>query len=275
MKARRKLLMLMTLKMKLRKSDIVHADRRQNRKQHKRAEVEQARRPRKKQRVEKEEEVTLQGERKRKAAELKSLDEYNSICKKMRPEFDPELECDNSSRNQGKGAAENSIKSKIIFFSVFSKSNKELNNQVMFKCRNQPKLKPKLNKKKKGSSQTSKGGRGVDIRTFLKPKNKPGEAKQETDRQTNLHPPSAAERLDLGPELNKSKTKLEQRGETTEESVLRPRTVVTPDRSTDREGESGVMTWDPALNSSSSNQLLSIHALPFVPLSQVNRLDCE
>ena len=135
----------------------------QNRKQHKRAEVEQARRPRKKQRVEKEEEVTLQGVRKRKAAELKSLDEFNSVCKKMRPEFDPEVECDKSSRNQDNRAAKNSIsstKSKIIFFSVFSKSNKELNNQIMFKCRNQPKLKSKLNKKKNGSSQTGKGGRG-------------------------------------------------------------------------------------------------------------------
>ena len=94
----------------------------------------------------------------------------------------------------------------------------------------------------------------MDIRTFLKPKNKPGEAKQETDRQTNTPPPSAAERFDLGPELSKTEIKSEQREGPTEESVPRPRTVVTPDRSTDRvrEGESGVMTWDPALNSSIS-----------------------
>ena len=112
----------------------------------------------------------------------------------------------------------------------------------------------------------------MDIRTFLKPMIKPGEAKQETDRQTNTPPPSATDRLDLGPELSKSKTKLEQRVRPIRESLPRPRT---PDETTDREGESGVMTWDPALNSSSSKQLLSIHALPFVPLSQVNRLNSE
>ena len=235
----------------------------QYRKQPKRAEIEQARRPRKKQRVEKEEEeVTIQGVRKRKAAELESLNEFNSVCKKIRPEFDPELECDNPSKIQDKAAAENSIistksKSKIIFFSVFSKSNKELNNQVMFKCNNKPKLKSKLNKRKNGSSQTVMGGRGVDIRTFLKPIYKPRGAELETDRQTNSPPQSATEVMDLGPELSKSEIKSEQRGGL---SVLRLRTVLTPDR----KGESGVTTWDPAIKSSSS-KLLFTHALPSVP----------
>ena len=215
----------------------------QCKKRPKRADLEQARRPRKKQRVEKEGgELTIQGVRKRKAAELKSLDEFNSECKKMRPEFDPELECGNPSQNEDKEAVKNSIistksKNQIIFFSVFSKSNKELNNQVMFKCSNKPKLKSKLRKKKNDSSQTGKGGRGVDIRTFLKPMIKPGEAKQETDRQTNTPPPSATDRLDLGPELSKSKTKLEQRVGPIRESLPRPKT---PDETTDREGESGI-----------------------------------
>ena len=254
----------------------------QYRKQPKRAVTEQARRPRKKQRIEKEEgEVTLQGLRKRKAEEIRSLDEFNSVCKKMRPEFDPELECDNL---QDKGTVRNSSisiksKSKIIFFSVFTKTNKELNNQIMFKSNKQfEKSKLKFKKRKNGSSQTGKGGRGVDIRTFLKPVNKPGEAKLQqpttnhqeggTDRQTNSPPPqptlSATEGLDLGPEL--SKTKVEQRG-----GKKQLKTIITP-RPTDREGESGVMTWDPALNSSSSKQLLSIFALPSVPSSDQARV---
>ena len=200
----------------------------------------------------------------------------------MRPEFDPELECDNL---QDKGTVRNSSisiksKSKIIFFSVFTKTNKELNNQIMFKSNKQfEKSKLKFKKRKNGSSQTGKGGRGVDIRTFLKPVNKPGEAKLQqpttnhqeggTDRQTNSPPPpqptlSATEGLDLGPEL--SKTKVEQRG-----GKKQLKTIITP-RPTDREGESGVMTWDPALNSSSSKQLLSIFALPSVPSSDQARV---
>ena len=260
----------------------------QYRKQPKRADVEHARRPRKKQRREKEEEeVVIQGVRKRKAAELKSLDEFNSDCKRMRPEFDPELECDNSSKNPDKKAAGsinlNTTKSKIIFFSVFSKSNKELNNQVMFKPnKQQQKVKEKLKNRRNGSSRTGKLGRGGDIRTYLKPMNKPGgaEPKMEdqptnqggTDRQTNTPPPSATED-GAGAEQNSNQTRA--KGETKDQGPRqRTATVITPNRLTDRQRESGVKTWDPALNSSSSNQLLSIYALPFVPStsSQVNRL---
>ena len=127
----------------------------------------------------------------------------------------------------------------------------------MFKCNNKPKFKSKLNKKKNGSSQTVMGGRGGDIRTFLKPIHKPRGAELETDRQTNSPPPSATEVMDLGPELSKSEIKSEQRGGL---SVPRLRTVLTPDR----KGESGVTTWDPAIKSSSS-KLLFTHALPSVP----------
>ena len=101
-----------------------------------------------------------------------TLSEFNRDCKRMRPSFSPESELNWLSEkvNERKKPNLKDPKSKIIFFSVFSKTNKNLNQEKMFKqTKPKPKLSSTTRKKKKSQSSTQLvqvRGR-PDIRNFF------------------------------------------------------------------------------------------------------------
>ena len=112
------------------------------------------------------------GYKKRKSFENRN--EFESVCKRLRPEFNPEeeYECQQQGVSQAVREAE-TLKSKskpIIFFSVFSKTNKDLNNKVMFKPSAKLKAIQNQRKKKKKVEQslTSKGGSNQSIKDYFK-----------------------------------------------------------------------------------------------------------
>ena len=98
-----------------------------------------------------------------------TLSEFNRDCKRMRPNFSPESEAE-LGKNERRKPVLSDPKSKIIFFSVFSKTNKKLNQEKMFKqTKPKPKLSSTTRKKKKPQSSTQLvqvRGR-PDIRNFF------------------------------------------------------------------------------------------------------------
>ena len=110
-----------------------------------------------------------QGLAKRKMPE--NLQQFENQCKKLRPSFDPETECNElelpnmagcgirmdlngpgCGNNQRQAESNYGIKP-IIFFSIFSKSNKKLNNEIMFKqsAKKKPNLSSTYNSMKPNS----------------------------------------------------------------------------------------------------------------------------
>ena len=98
----------------------------------------------------------------------------------MRPNFSPESELNWLSEKEGerRKPTYKDPKSKIIFFSVFSKTNKTLNQEKMFK---QTQPKPKLssstrkNRRSHSSSKLVQVRGRVDIRNFFEQKGVGGE----------------------------------------------------------------------------------------------------
>ena len=75
-----------------------------------------------------------EGYSKRKSYESKN--EFEAVCKRLRPEFNPENELEAHQDAPAVGEAIKELKSNyepIIFFSIFSKTNRKLNHEVMFK----------------------------------------------------------------------------------------------------------------------------------------------
>ena len=107
-----------------------------------------------------------------------TLEQFESQCKKLRPSFDPEEEC--IGLECGNSRSVSNYKP-IIFFSIFSKSNKKLNHEIMFKkptkkgpifsstpnsTKPKPKIKTKKPKAKKASNLTEIPGQ-KGIRGYL------------------------------------------------------------------------------------------------------------
>ena len=80
----------------------------------------------------------MEGITKRRAAD--SLQEFQQECKRFRPEFDPGEEAEKL-LSYATSRCTTAKHNPILFFSVFSKSNKILNNEIMFRSSNS---KPKL-----------------------------------------------------------------------------------------------------------------------------------
>ena len=112
-----------------------------------------------------------EGYEKRKTYEDKN--EFESLCKRMRPEFDPENEYENHlevSQAVREAKLPKSKSNPIIFFSIFSKSNKKLNHEVMFKPSAKLKsIQSKRKQKRKEPSLTSLGGTNQSIKDYFKP----------------------------------------------------------------------------------------------------------
>ena len=107
-----------------------------------------------------------EGISKRRAVE--NQEEFQQECKRLRPEFDPGEEADRMFSYATKNSTTD--KNPIIFFSLFSKSNKSLNNEIMFRSsNNKPKLtssKPKPKPKKK-VKDLQPGISNLDIRKIF------------------------------------------------------------------------------------------------------------
>ena len=124
---------------------------------------------------------------------LYSYQDFERDCKRRRPEFSPEVELELELKENGvsKNQQVKGGESKIIFFSLFSKTNANLNHNKMFK---QTKPKPKLSsalrkrKSKVNSAQACKSEPGMDIRKYLdKGSNQKGwEIDQVNSTQTRL-----------------------------------------------------------------------------------------
>ena len=97
-----------------------------------------------------------------------SYEEFQRDCKRLRPvfsqeeELEQEFDKESTTRLDGK-----SNKQQIIFFSIFSKTNAKLNQEIMFRKTR----KPKLSSSKRKAEASS--GNSKDIRTFLQTKPKP------------------------------------------------------------------------------------------------------
>ena len=101
-----------------------------------------------------------------------SFQDFQRDCKRRRPEFSPEVELEWELKNDKYVYASKcgESKEKIIFFSLFSKSNANLNHKKMFKqTKPKPKLSSAMRKKKSkvNSAQTCISEPGLDIRKYL------------------------------------------------------------------------------------------------------------
>ena len=112
-----------------------------------------------------------EGYEKRKNYEDKS--EFESVCKRMRPEFDPENEFESYQEVSPAVREAEFLKPKsnpIIFFSVFSKTNRKLNQEIMFKPSAKLKaIQSKRKQKRKAPPLTIQGGSNQSIKDYFKP----------------------------------------------------------------------------------------------------------
>ena len=98
---------------------------------------------------------------------LESKEEFERECKKLRPDFDPEYECDERMTLQQKVSIEPNT---IPFFPIFTKNRRELNPDAMFNPKPNPnsnsknqKRKPKVRK-----TQSDNPGANQNIMTMFK-----------------------------------------------------------------------------------------------------------
>ena len=158
----------------------------------------------------------------------------------------------------------------IIFFSVFSKSNKTLNNQIMFRSnKSKPKLssrkpKPKLKKKCSDLQLGSSSDKDPDIRNFFTPSSNGLEkgtgSTEGTDRQAQLslrsHDSTKASHATTNLKTDVPGSKLNS---TTGDSNLciKEGTGLRPRIKEDRARESEVVTQEHSIKVGRSSQLMS------------------
>ena len=94
-----------------------------------------------------------------------NLQQFENECKRFRPSFDPEEECIGLECGNSRLQAVSS-KEPIIFFSIFSKTNKKLNNEIMF--RKPPKKIPNFS----STLNSKKPNPKIQTKIKSKPKNK-------------------------------------------------------------------------------------------------------
>ena len=131
-----------------------------------------------------------EGISKRRAVE--NQEEFQQECKRLRPEFDPGEEADRMFSYATKNSTTD--KNPIIFFSLFSKSNKSLNNEIMFRSsNNKPKLTSSKPKPKKKFKDLQTGiSSNPDIRNYFA-QSSSNSLEEGTDgpKKLNLHSQSA------------------------------------------------------------------------------------
>ena len=236
----------------------------QERKQPKRSEHSQRnRRPQKRMKIDiAVDSARQEGLQKRQAA-IGSLDEFERECKRRRPDFDPSKEEDLWRGDQDN--FQQSIKSKpqLIFFSIFTKENKKLNNDVMFRSSRKSKVKPKpKSKTKTNSSQPGESKNATksksDIRFFMNEKPslsnlEVGVTEEGTDRRNQQNLPLDMASPKSSSNLDQKKVQLEAISRLSEGGTGQKPTE-------DRGAKSGVVTWDLGIKGGRSKQLMSTDA---------------
>ena len=92
-----------------------------------------------------------------------TYEDFKRDCKRLRPEFGKDEEEEFDLNITQAGISSNNSKEKIIFFSVFNKSNAKMNHEIMF--RKKFYRKPKLSSARRVA--TSAQGQKSDIRKFF------------------------------------------------------------------------------------------------------------
>ena len=97
-----------------------------------------------------------------------SKEEFERECKKLRPEFDPEYEYDDSMALQQKNVS--FPPNTIPFFQIFTKNKRELNPDAMFNPQPNPNSKPKNQRRKPKVRKTLSDNPGANhnIMTMFK-----------------------------------------------------------------------------------------------------------
>ena len=227
----------------------------------KRSDPLQPRRPCKKIKIDREEiNPRKEGLQKRKVP-IGCLEEFQQECKRRRPNFNPaeelesELECDKKMRSPERyqdREGSQQVNKQIFFFSIFSKTNKTLNHEVMFRKSEKAKEKVKAMKKRRKSSTSSlsksKNG-GQDIRSYMnrtKLINSLEVGKSAKDNRSATKPkiedklsPACISKQTEVAQLNSNHFSSDLDGIRQDQLIARI--------SDDKAGESGVVDWEPGL----------------------------